>query len=236
MCIRDSDSGCRVTIIPASLLSKFGIHLKLQPAQVRFRSYTKGIFYPKGVANVEVEYKKKRGNLSIYVVDEEYAPLLGRTWIRCLDISLQEIDKDRQNSKSPNVEVNQVESDAIVTQILSKYAEMFEKKVGVIPNEKGNTELRPNVKPVFIGARTVPYALRPLVEKELESLEEQKVLTRVDSSDWGSPLVVIPKADGGVRLCVDYKQTVNPRIVDGHYPLPKLEEVLNALQGGKRYL
>ncbi|KAJ8884609.1 hypothetical protein PR048_016466 [Dryococelus australis] len=57
------------------------------------------------------------------------------------------------------------------------------------------------------------------VDAELDTLEAEGVLTKVETSDWGSPLIVIPKSDGGVHLCVDYKvvdeqsnqiQTISP--------------------------
>ncbi|KMQ85649.1 hypothetical protein RF55_15667 [Lasius niger] len=66
-------------------------------------------------------------------------------------------------------------------------------------------QLRENGKPVFHKEREVPYALREKVEKELGNLEAAGIISKVALSDWGSPLVVISKADGGVRLCVDYK-------------------------------
>jgi len=54
-------------------------------------------------------------------------------------------------------------------------------------------------------------------------------------SDWGSPLVVIPKADGGVRLCVDYKVGVNERLMDAHYPIRKIDEIFDSLHESRYF-
>ncbi|KAJ8869536.1 hypothetical protein PR048_028527 [Dryococelus australis] len=51
------------------------------------------------------------------------------------------------------------------------------------------------------------------VDAELNTLEAQGVLTKAETSDWRSPLVMITKDDGGVSLCVDYKVEFN-RIID----------------------
>jgi hypothetical protein len=64
----------------------------------------------------------------------------------------------------------------------------------------------------------VLYALRDKVSKELDMLESQGIISKVARSDWGSPLVVIPKPDGNVRLRVDYKIGVNERLVNANYP------------------
>ena len=44
-------------------------------------------------------------------------------------------------------------------------------------------------------------------------------------------MVAIPKADGTVRLCGDYKVTVNPAIKVDKYPLPTTEEIFASLSG-----
>lgn len=61
-------------------------------------------------------------------------------------------------------------------------------------------------------------------------LQEAKIITPVATSDWGSPLVVIPKADGGVRLCVDYKCGVNERLVTASFPVKRIEDILSNLR------
>lgn len=70
---------------------------------------------------------------------------------------------------------------------------------------------------------------------ELDSLEKDNVITKVEKSDWGSLLVPIVKPHGSVRLCVDYKATVNPRLVECHYPIPKIDELINQLRESRYY-
>lgn len=58
-------------------------------------------------------------------------------------------------------------------------------------------------------------------------MEEAGIITKVTNSDWGSPQVVIPKADGAVRLCVDYK--------DAHYPIRKIDQIFNNLKDSRYF-
>ena len=76
--------------------------------------------------------------------------------------------------------------------------------------------LRQNATPIFHRERDIPYALRSKVDEELDTLEAQGIITKVDATDWGSPLVVIPKPEGKERLCIDYKTAVNERLVSAH--------------------
>lgn len=55
---------------------------------------------------------------------------------------------------------------------------------------------------------------------------KQRINTPLEHSNWGSPLVVIPKSNEGVRLAVDYKTGVNERLVSSNNPIPKIKEIL----------
>ncbi len=54
-------------------------------------------------------------------------------------------------------------------------------------------------------------------------------------SEWATPVVVVPKADGGVRPCGDFKVTINPVLKVDQYPSPKAEDLFATLAGGKRF-
>lgn len=79
----------------------------------------------------------------------------------------------------------------------------------------------------------MPYVLRPAVEAKLDELEAAGIISKVNACDWGSPLVVIPKGNGDVRLCVDYKTGVNDRLVDSNYPINGIPEVLHSLRNSR---
>lgn len=60
------------------------------------------------------------------------------------------------------------------------------------------------------------------------------IVKKVKFSEWATPIVPVPKKDGHVRLCGDYKVTLNPHLkVDQH---SKPEEIFASLAGGKRFV
>lgn len=118
---------------------------------------------------------------------------------------------------------------------MSEFKNVFEQRIGCVPNYKISLKLRESASPVYTKERQIPYALTDRVNAELDVLEKSGIITKTANSDWGSPLVVIPKADGGVRLCVDYKVGVNQRLINAHYPIRKIEHIFNSLRDSKYF-
>ena len=74
-------------------------------------------------------------------------------------------------------------------------------------NFKAKIFVDPSVPPHFCKARSVPYAMKPLVEAELDKLIEQGILTPVQHADWAAPIVPIMKVDRKpVRICGDFSE------------------------------
>ena len=96
---------------------------------------------------------------------------------------------------------------------------MFSEELGTLKATKAHLELKPNSKPKFCKPRQVPFLLKVPLEKELSQLEHLGILTKVMHSEWAVP-VVVPKGDGCLRVCGDYKTTVNPVLVVDKYPFP----------------
>ena len=71
------------------------------------------------------------------------------------------------------------------------------------------------------------------MEQELNRLEREGVLKRVNHSQWAAPIVTVPKKDGTVCICGDYTVTVNPVLDVDQYPLPRPEDLFATLAGGK---
>ena len=54
-------------------------------------------------------------------------------------------------------------------------------------------------------------------------------------SDWAAPIVPMPKSDGSVRICGDFKLTANAATNLEVYPLPRIEDIFASLSGGKQF-
>ena len=62
-----------------------------------------------------------------------------------------------------------------------------------------------NSKPKFCKPRQVPFALKEPLERELTRLEGLGILQKIKHTEWAAPVVVVPKGDGCLRVCGDYK-------------------------------
>ena len=115
--------------------------------------------------------------------------------------------------------------------ILKQHDKVFNKGLGTIKGFKADIKLQDDAKSVFCKARPVPYALHQKVE-ELGRLESQGVVKKVERSDWASPIVCVPKKDESIRICGDFKVSINRVLLDNPYPLPDTEDVFATLGGG----
>ena len=79
-------------------------------------------------------------------------------------------------------------------------------------------------------------SIRSRVEDELTRLEEVGVIDPVAHSDWSALIVSVIKRDGTIRICGDFKVTVNKVAKRDMYPFPKVEDLLSTLAGGKSFL
>ncbi|GJT62795.1 putative reverse transcriptase domain-containing protein [Tanacetum coccineum] len=94
-------------------------------------------------------------------------------------------------------------------------------------------DLIPDAAPV---ARA-PYRLAPSEMKELsDQLQElsDKGFIRPSSSPWGAPVLFFKKKDGSFRMCIDYRK-LNKLTVMNRYPLPRIEDLFDQLQGSCVY-
>ena len=64
-------------------------------------------------------------------------------------------------------------------------------------------------------------------------MEDASIITKVSYSSWAAPIVAVPKKDGNLRICVDYKVTINPSLEIDKHPLPKPDDLFATLSGGK---
>ena len=93
-----------------------------------------------------------------------------------------------------------------------------------------NKQHPPKAQPM----RRIPYHMRKKVEDALQNLEQERIIypciPENESTPWVSPIVVVPKKDGRVRICVDMR-LANEAIERVRHPIPTVDDVRFALNG-----
>lgn len=148
-------------------------------------------------------------------------PIFGRSWIRLINLNLANINIIKSNI------------DTKLNSLLAEYSKVFDETLGCVPNYKVHLSLQEGATPIFIKPRGIPYALKEKVDTEIDRLCQQGVITKIDNSEWGTPVVPIVKPNGSIRLCADYKVTLNKIIKDVQHPIPIIEDILVEMNGGE---
>lgn len=86
-------------------------------------------------------------------------------------------------------------------------------------------------KPFRITYRRIPPSQYEAVKDHLKNMEATEAIRR-SSSPYASPMVIVYKKDGSLRICVDYRQLNNKTVRDA-FPLPRIEEALDALRNAQ---
>ena len=89
--------------------------------------------------------------------------------------------------------------------------------------------------PQFFKPRPVPFTLKEKIADELRRLETIGVMEKVEFSDWATPIVPVLKPDGSVRICGDYKVTINPVLDVPEHPMPTADDLFTQLNGGEKF-
>lgn len=83
-----------------------------------------------------------------------------------------------------------------------------------------------------------PYRLshteREKVKNMIEDLSANGII-RESESEYASPIIVVPKKNGDLRLCVDYNRALNKKTCKDKYPMPLIEDQIDSLSGQKYF-
>ena len=179
----------------------------LTPSKVTLKTYTGEWLDVLGEMQCNIVYKGKQYFLPIIVANYDAKPtLLGKNWLHQIKLEWGEIFSFSGGDPSG--------AESQLNDLLSKHSELFTESYEGMKGLEAHITMKSDVKPVFVKARRVPYALKEQVEKELDKLEKHGVIKKTDKSHWASPIVVVPKADNTIRICGDYKSTINQSVED----------------------
>lgn len=243
----DVDSGACSSVISKAKYQQHFSHLNIQPYSKTLFSVSGESLKILGYIQVKVEVQSNSHNLDLVVVEtsQDFSPLLGRNWLDILVPNWRKsfmVSNLFQLPKSKCQNVSQVgnlanpviyskEQNIDVVKLIEKdFPSLVSADTSQsITGYTAEIVVKDDIQPIFHKAYSVPFALREQVEKELISLEAQGVIYPVKHSDFASPIVVAPKPDKSIRICMDCKRTLNKYVETEHYPLPRVDDIFASL-------
>ncbi|XP_046428981.1 uncharacterized protein LOC124183886 [Neodiprion fabricii] len=233
------DSGARPAVISKQCYENFFSHAPLITSKVTLRTYNKLLIPSLGYLKITAERNGIKNHLISHVVKQGGPPLLGRNWLQAFGLwpirfqnNMHAVVTSKLDSSKQTVKVkNTVETE----RLKREFPKIFEAGIGTFTKGELILTLKEEARLKFLQPRKIPWALREKVARKLSKLEALKINFPVEYSDWGSPVMLVLKSDGSVRLCGDFKVTLNKYLEIDHYPLPKVEEVLETLRRGELF-
>ena len=107
-----------------------------------------------------------------------------------------------------------------VLRMLRPHREMWDGRLGAVSATSHRIDLVPGARPVHAQPYRAGGRAREVEQEEIEKMLTQGVIEPA-ISEWASPIVLVPKPDGSLRFCVDYRR-LNAITVPDTYPLPRI--------------
>ncbi|GKD99793.1 putative reverse transcriptase domain-containing protein [Tanacetum coccineum] len=120
--------------------------------------------------------------------------------------------------------------------IVRDFSEVFPEELpGLRPTRQ--VEFQIDLMPGAAPVARAPYRLASSEMKELSEQRQElsdKGFIRPSSSPWGAPVLFVKKKDGSFWMCIDYRE-LNKLTVKNRYPLPRIDDLFDQLQGSSVY-
>ncbi|KAJ9536005.1 hypothetical protein OSB04_un000833 [Centaurea solstitialis] len=175
------------------------------------------VLLPDGRTAVIYGVKRNRSTRLISVIKANRCIKKGCVWFMAYVI----------DSGKNKLEIKDVE-------VVCDYPEVFAEDLVSLPPDR-EIEFRIDLVPGAALIAKAPYRLAP---SELEEMSAQlqelldKGFIRPSTSPWGAPVQFVKKKDGTMRMCIDYRE-LNKVTVKNKYPLPRIDDLFDQLQGAK---
>ena len=217
------DTGAGISIVSKQIYDQLRPESKqppIRPSSINLKTYTGEKLPVLGVTNVVAEYKQQSEKTQLHIADGSGPSLFRKDWLLKIKLDWHELHylsgTDQQLDK-----------------LLSKHGQVFKDELGIIKGTTAKFAVDKNARPCFCNFRSIPFALRNRVEQELDHLQKAGVIEPIQFSDWAASIVPVIKPNGSIRICGDFKLTVNKVAKLDTYYLPKVDDLFSQLAGGK---
>ncbi|XP_036347321.1 uncharacterized protein K02A2.6-like [Rhagoletis pomonella] len=221
-CKFEVDSGSDYTIVSSKTFDQLwpGVKPLLYECGLELSDFQHNGVPNRGVLDVDIENNKRPiKDLPLIIVNGNQSNVLGCNWFDALGISVQG--------------VLAIEESPTIKHILGKFEHLFSKELGKFRGEPVSLQVKNNIQPIRLPARRIPIAIRSLVETELDRLCAQGIFEPVEYSDWATPIVPVLKSDGTIRICGDYKSSLNKAMLPHNFQIPSISSLISSIEGGK---
>ncbi|CAM4553725.1 unnamed protein product [Caretta caretta] len=216
------DTGAAISLLSEIVYKEKLQHLPLKATKTVLKTYTGEAVPMLGTTDVKVELNGQAAKLPLFVVRGNYPALMGRSWLRKIQLMWAEMHRMTKEETS-------------LPAILRKHAAVFGEDLGSMKGITMTLNTKPDSQPKYQKARTVPYAIRPKVGVNLVRLVTNGVLIPLTHSPWATPIVPIVKKDDSLWICGDFKVTVNAVLCAEQYLLPHIDDLFAGLAEGQKF-
>lgn len=115
--------------------------------------------------------------------------------------------------------------------LLLKFSHMWNGHLGQIAATEHHIDVLPGTRPIAQPPYRAGPRARQIEQEHVDSMLEKGIIEPAQSA-WASPVVLVLKADGSLRFCVDYRK-LNAVTVRDTYPLPRMDECIDSLGEAK---
>ncbi|UYV78051.1 hypothetical protein LAZ67_15003310, partial [Cordylochernes scorpioides] len=140
-------------------------------------------------------------------------------------------EREVEENEEPRFQVNEnlsPKEQKELKQVLERYGDLFSSRLGRTNLAKHRIDTE-DAKPIKHKPYRVSVRERDIIKEQIDEMLTEGII-RPSSSPWSFPVILVKKRDGKYRFCVDYRKLNNVTVKDV-YPIPRIDEVMDTLQG-----
>ena len=134
---------------------------------------------------MNVQYHNQEANLVLIVVEGDGPSLFGRNWLKYLRLDWNKIAIIQPGENA-------------LEELLQKHQEVFRDELGTVSSFQASLQMKTDATPKFFKPRPVPFAIKEAIGCELDRMQKEGIIEKIEHSEWAPPIVAVPKKNGVV--------------------------------------
>lgn len=118
--------------------------------------------------------------------------------------------------------------------IYQEYENLFKEELGDFKNYEYKIKINSDVPPKVQKQRPVPAPLEERLKQEIERMIQEDVMEEATGASWISPVQIVYKGNGELRVCVDLREA-NKAVIRQRFPIPRIQDLLRQLSGARMF-